>query len=68
MSSLMVFNWFGRGAKTATRKENEAVRRVIEARQTVTDAASRLVRALDLTDSRMALTLGRLSQQRRERE
>jgi hypothetical protein len=68
MSSLMVFNWFGRGDKSATRKENEAVRRVIESRQTVTDAASRLVRALDLTDSRMALTLGRLSQQRRERE
>lgn len=68
MSPSMVFNWLGRGAKNAIRKENESVRRVIEARQTLTDAASRLVRALDLTDSRMALTVGRLSQQRRERE
>ena len=59
-------NWFGmNGHKSDTKKTDEAVSRVVEARETVTSAADRLMRALDVTDSRMELTIGRLAKAKR---
>jgi len=66
MISLMSHNWFG--SHKNDKKTDEAVNRVVEARIAVTDAATRLVKALDITDSRMELTLGRLASQKRVRE
>lgn len=59
MTTMGLSNWFTR--RQEHKKTDEAVSRVIDARQAVTAAADRLGRVLDLTDgSRMELTLDRL--------
>lgn len=60
---MNAMTWFGNRSakdKEADRKTDEAISRVIKARETVTDAAERLARALDISDSRMEQTLQRL--------
>lgn len=61
MSATMgLQNWWSKGHKI-DKKTDEAVSRVVEAREGVTDAGNRLARALDLIDGgRMEVTLGRL--------
>lgn len=69
MTAMGLSNWFGMRRHEEKKRTDEAVSRVIEARATVTHAANRLVRALDLTEdhSRMGVTLERLIEARRDR-
>lgn len=62
---MIAMTWFGKSAKDADRKMNEAVSRVVKTREQVTQAKERLERVLDLTDSRMEMTLTKLVHVRR---
>ncbi len=67
--SIATMTWFGKSAKEAERKTDEAVSRVIKARETMSSAANRLDRALDaITSPAMEITLGRLVQAKRAKE
>lgn len=59
--NTMGLNWFSTRTSKREKKTNEAVTRAIEARVTVTNAANRLMEALDIAEgSRMGLTLENL--------